>query len=93
MRGRVSVAGGLAAWLALVAVALAQPPGDLRVARLIKQLGADSYADRSDASGELEKLGPAAREQLTTAAADPDPEVRLHAKDLLTRLKLRDLWA
>ena len=93
MHGRIQAACGLAALLALPAWLAAQPPDELRVARLIKQLGADSYADRSQANGELEQLGPAAREQLTAAATDPDPEVRLHAKDLLARIKLRDLWA
>ena len=88
MRGRIPAACGLAALLAFPAAVLAQPPGELRVARLIKQLGADAYSDRSQASDELEQLGPAAREQLIAAATDPDAEVRLHAKDLLARLEL-----
>lgn len=71
----------------------AQPPGELRVARLVKQLGADSFVDRSRASNELEQLGPAARSELSAAARSADAEVRLHAKDLLARLELGDLWA
>jgi hypothetical protein len=99
MRGRVPARCGLAAllafltWPSLAAELAAQPPGELRVARLIKRLGADSYADRSQAADALEKLGATARQQLTAAIVDPDPEIRLHAKDLLAQLNLRDLWA
>ncbi|HEY5313478.1 MAG TPA: hypothetical protein VIK18_13215, partial [Pirellulales bacterium] len=92
MRARTA-ACGLAALLAFPACLAAQPPGEPRVARLIKQLGSESFADRTVATNELEKLGPTARQELTVAARDPDPEVRLHAKDLLVRLDLRDLWA
>ncbi|HEX3654816.1 MAG TPA: hypothetical protein VHV55_03370 [Pirellulales bacterium] len=92
MRARI-MACGLAALVAFPVFLAAQPPGDLRVARLIKQLGSQSFADRTVATNELERLGPTARQQLTAAAQDPDPEVRLHAKDLLARLDVRDLWA
>jgi hypothetical protein len=80
--------------LALASQLAAAPPEEgIRVARLVKQLGSDSYASRTEATTALEKLGPAARQQLESAAQDPEPEVRLRAKELLSRLKIVELWA
>jgi hypothetical protein len=86
---------------ALVAVAIvavsdlsAQEPADeIRVARLVRELGADSFAVRTQASDELAKLGPAARREVEQATRSDDPEVRLRAKDLLRAIKVHDLWA
>jgi hypothetical protein len=75
---------------------VAQAPhatGEIRVARLIRQLGADSFSTRDQADEALAALGPGARKELEAAIADPDPEVRLRAKDLLARLKLTELWS
>ena len=70
------------------------PPADeIRVARLVRQLGSEEYAERTAADEELAALGPGVRASLEQAAQDADPEVRLRAKDLLTRLKLRELWS
>lgn len=81
------------------AAVLAQPPGDaagepqLRIARLIRQLGSATYRERREATQELAALGLESREQLEAAARDDDPEIRLRAKELLTQLKIRQLWS
>jgi hypothetical protein len=64
----------------------------LRVARLIRDLGANDFSKREQANDQLTQLGQATREQLEAALDDPDVEVRLRARQLLDRLKLDDLW-
>lgn len=66
---------------------------ELRVARLIRDLGADSFAIRNRADAELSKLGPEARRQIEVATRSDDPEVRLRAKDLLAQIKVYELWS
>jgi hypothetical protein len=94
------VAQALAACgLALAAVfspVVAQQPDardELRVARLVKDLGDAEFSTRASAFEQLAKTGAAGRAALEQAAADPDPEVRLRARQLLSRLQLEDLWA
>ncbi len=72
----------------------AAPPEkiEVRVARLIRRLGSDSYRDRAEAGEELEAIGADSRQALETAAASNDPEVRLRAGELLKQLKAADLW-
>ncbi len=87
---------GLAALLFLTAmVARGAEPAEqpqIRVARLIRDLGASEFSKRQDANDELAKLGQASRSQLEAALEYPDVEVRLRAKQLLDRLKLDELW-
>lgn len=64
----------------------------LLTAALIRRLAADDYLTRVRAGEHLAKLGAAARAELEQAAADPNPEVRLRAKELLKRLKVEALW-
>lgn len=77
--------------------ATAQPPADSpddpRVARLIRDLGADGYDVRQRASEELSRIGAPSRPYLEQALESPDTEIRLHALNLLNRLKLVELWA
>ena len=78
-------------WLALalalpLAGALAAPPDEAGIARLVKQLGSDVFAEREAASRELEKAGEAAQGALERAAQSDDAEVRRRARELLTRL-------
>ncbi|HVK18684.1 MAG TPA: TIGR03067 domain-containing protein [Fimbriiglobus sp.] len=55
-----------------------------RVAKLIKQLGADAFAKREAASKELESIGEPARAALRQAAAsDGDPEIRRRAEQVI----------
>jgi hypothetical protein len=55
-----------------------------RIARLIKQLGDDSFAQREAASGELEAIdAPAAPALRKAADADDDPEIRVRAGRIL----------
>lgn len=68
-----------------------QPPA--RVARLIKELGADDFAARRRAHQQLSKLPAADRPQLERALDDPDPEIRLRARQLLEAWRLDELWA
>src|SRR5258708_1459875 len=85
----------LPALLALVlpAAIAAQPPDEIRIARLIRGLGRDSFVARGGANEELASLGPVTRRQLELAVEDPDPEVRLRAKDLLKRIRVIELWS
>ncbi|MGD9645719.1 MAG: hypothetical protein AB7U73_08405 [Pirellulales bacterium] len=63
-----------------------------RVARLIRDLGHESFATRQTADQELMQLAKEGRAQLEVATNSPDPEIRLRAADLLRRLKIDELW-
>ncbi|HUY36983.1 MAG TPA: hypothetical protein VMV69_29970 [Pirellulales bacterium] len=91
---RRAVSAALSAVLipALATAAGARQADEIRIARLIRDLGSDSFVDRDRASEELASLGPATRRQLEQAVEDPDPEVRLRAKDLLKRIRVSELW-
>jgi len=65
----------------------------LRIARLIEKLGSASYEERTEANDDLAQLGFESRKQLEEATESSDPEIRLRAKDLLLRLKVRELWS
>jgi hypothetical protein len=62
------------------------------VASLVRALGHDDYRIRASADEQLAKLGGKAKEQLAKAEADPDPEVRLRARELLKQIKIDELW-
>ncbi|HEV3025228.1 MAG TPA: hypothetical protein VGX76_22310, partial [Pirellulales bacterium] len=80
--------------LAAILPAEAQHSTDeIRVARLIRSLGSDSYIDRDRASAELAALAPATRRQLEEAVEHPDPEVRVRAKELLKLIRIDELWS
>jgi hypothetical protein len=72
----------------------ADPPerGEVRVARLIRELGAKEFSKRQAADEQLAELGAQSRAQLEQALKDDDVEVRLRAQRLLQRLKLDELW-
>ena len=71
----------------------AQPPAEEpRVARLVRELGADSFAVRSQASEELAKLGATARRDIEQATRSDDPEVRSAPRTCCCAIKLHDLW-
>ncbi len=81
--------------LPLPLVAAADPASDapqLRVARLIRNLGDADYARRQAADEELAGLGSQSRQQLQQAVESTDLEVRLRARRLLDRLRLEELW-
>lgn len=67
-------------------------PGHEQVARLIRDLGATEYGVRQTADDRLARLGPAIRQDLETALRSDDAEVRLRAQQLLTRVKIAELW-
>jgi hypothetical protein len=54
---------------------------------LIKNLGADQFADRIKAGEELETFGPAAIGLLKSAEKDPDPEIGYQAGRVLRRME------
>ncbi len=86
-------AAALLVWLASLTSSIAQEESStLRVARLIRQLGSDSYPQRTAAHEELTRLGGASRVQIELAVLDADPEIRARAKDLLRKLKIAELW-
>ena len=84
------MAGVLAGSLA--SLAQAENPAEIRIARLVRQLGSESYVERKQADDELAAVGVESRRQLELAAQSPNAEVRLRATDLLRRLKLKELW-
>ena len=65
---------------------------DIRVARLVSNLGSPSYTTRRAADEELTNIGAAAREQIEAASQSDDPEVRVRARRLLHQLKFAALW-
>ncbi len=65
---------------------------EIRIARLIQQLGSRSYQEREVATAELETLGPTSKKQLESAAQSSEAEVRFRAARLLGRLKVAELW-
>jgi hypothetical protein len=67
-------------------------PPEPRVARLIRDLGAQDYAVRQQANAQLASLGSVTRAQLERALLDKDLEVRLRARRLLDQLELEELW-
>jgi hypothetical protein len=93
MRASISGCVALVGLLAASSVTAQPPETEIRVARLIRQLGSDVYAERHEANDELAGFGPEIRASLEKATTDADAEVRLRAKDLLMRLKVRELWA
>lgn len=58
-----------------------------RVAKLIEQLGSDSFADREAATRGLERLGAAALEGLRKAAQSNDVETRRRAEALVKKIE------
>ena len=87
-----AVAPAGAADQATEAAASASPDPVAHVARLIRDLGHESFSARQAADTELLSLGKAGREQLEIAGRSPDPEVRARALDLLRRIKVEELW-
>ncbi len=76
-------------------VARAKSPAaelELRIARLVHQLGAESYGDRLAAKQSLLEAGPESRKALEAAATSDDAEIRLQAAEVLKKLKADDLW-
>ncbi|MFC1461424.1 hypothetical protein ACFLQR_02760 [Verrucomicrobiota bacterium] len=53
---------------------------------LIDQLGAKTHKERREAYDELKSLGPNAGEMLEKATNNPDPEIAVQAKELLSEL-------
>jgi outer membrane protein assembly factor BamB len=56
-----------------------------RIAKLIRQLGDDSYDVREKASSDLAQIGEPARKQLEKALTDKDPEIARRAEECLQR--------
>ncbi|MFO0879287.1 MAG: HEAT repeat domain-containing protein [Gemmataceae bacterium] len=76
--------------LALVApLPAADEPTSASIARLIQQLGADTFAEREAASQALDRLGAPALEALQKASRHSDAEVRKRAIDLVGRIEKR----
>jgi WD40 repeat protein len=59
------------------------------IARLIRQLGSDSFVEREKATRRLEKIGDAAMTELRRALADPDAEISGRAYELIEALEGR----
>ncbi|MEQ8788012.1 MAG: hypothetical protein RIC55_17020 [Pirellulaceae bacterium] len=61
------------------------------IARLIKRLESDKFADREVAQRELQEMGQAAEEAVTRAAESDSAELRFRARAILERLSPRSL--
>jgi len=62
------------------------------VASLVRALGHDDYRIRASADEQLARIGGKAKEQLAKAEADPDPEVRLRAREIPQQIKIAELF-
>ena len=69
-----------------------RPDPQIRIASLIRDLGAESYERRTAAGASLQQVLPDARKQLLQAAKSRDPEIRLRAQSLLHSLEVEDVW-
>jgi hypothetical protein len=70
--------------------AVPAPAGDAAtIAKLIEQLGADSFADREAASKALDKIGTPALEAVRKATKSGDAEVRKRATELAAKIGRR----
>jgi hypothetical protein len=66
----------------------AAPASPVDIAALVRQLGADGFDERAEASRQLQELGRAAEPELRQAlAATADPEVRWRLEQLLLRIE------
>jgi len=82
-------------WMGAVFLAWAMPatataddaPRPKEVAALVRQLGADGFAQREQAQRRLIELGEAVRPALARASETPDPEVRWRARSILATLE------
>src|SRR5690349_13568242 len=73
--------------VALSALLLWQGADDKKIGDFIRDLGADEYAVRERAEGELRKMGDAAIPALREALEDKDPERALRAHRILQGLE------
>jgi WD40 repeat protein len=71
----------------LVVLALYAAPGKSEVPALIRQLGADTKAERDAAAARLVKIGAPALRELRRALSSKDAEVRRSAKRLLEKIE------
>src|SRR5437763_14929515 len=74
-------------WFALLVlvlpfVALAAPPEDTEIGRLLKQLGDDEFQKREEATTRLKEIGEPALDALRKALTSNDAEVRCRAEDI-----------
>lgn len=76
-----------AAYLLPIIATDAGPADDKRIAKLIEQLGADTFAQREEAASQLIRIGEPARPALTLAQSHDDPEIQTRAEQILQELK------
>ncbi len=86
---------GLAIVLCCPASSWGEPPEkeEIRLARLIRDLGASDYARRQQAEEALAGAATQSDPALQRALSDNDLEVRLRAQRILDRLRLDEVWA
>jgi RNA polymerase sigma factor (sigma-70 family) len=61
-----------------------------KIARLIDQLGSDTFDDREKATKELDAIGAPALDALRKAARGGDPERKKRAQDLVEKIEMRE---
>jgi hypothetical protein len=67
----------------------AEAPDAAKIAKLVEQLGSDSFADRQKANDALDAIGEPALEALRKATSSTDAEVRKRAKELVDKIEKR----
>ena len=82
-----AVLGGSAGWAAAGNSSAVEPT---EIARLVRQLGSASFAERERATRELTSLGVAAKDALTAAVSEPDAELRTRARAILAAVSEED---
>src|SRR5262245_49337450 len=82
-------------WFALLGLLVpfvaagAVEPDDAAIARLVKQLGSDSFEKREEATRRLKEIGEPALDALRKAAASDDLEVHRRARDVSAAIEAR----
>jgi HEAT repeat protein len=75
----------------LAFIRAAEPPAEPQdIPRLIRKLGGEQFAERTEAAALLVRLGPKAVADLRRASTDPDPEVARRARDCLERIEKQE---
>ena len=80
---------GLTIALVAAPVPAADPVDQAKIKKLVTQLGSDVFAEREQATRELERIGFPALDELRKATKDDDIEVKRRATDLVSRLEKR----
>jgi WD40 repeat protein len=89
LRTSAGCVAGLGLCLLVAGAGTAEPPPAAEVARLVRQLGSESFAEREEAGRRLDALGEGALPALRKALDADDAEIRRHAVELVRVIERR----